>query len=60
MPGGSFFSEILITRNSVSNVKSTVKFGMYKLQSEFHIKTLNVHNLLPALFEIIDMQPFEF
>ena len=29
--GSKFFSEIMITRNLVGNVKSTVKFVMYRL-----------------------------
>ena len=32
-------NKLLITGNSVGNVKSTVKFVMYRLQSEFHIIT---------------------
>ena len=42
-------------------MKSTVKVVRYRLQSEFHILTLiYAYNLLQALFEIIDMQSFEF
>ena len=47
------FTEILITRHLVGNVKGAVKFLMYRLKSEFHSSYL-------ALFEIVDIKALNF
>ena len=56
---GASFPEILITSNSVSYLKSTAKINDVQISIWISHNMVNAHNLLPAPFEINEMQRFK-